>query len=292
MDPIRSQRDIKIRPHRYLPDFDNSLYIDNSVLLTQPPEKIFETYFPMSGFCLSERQDVSVMDELLGVSIQGLDDQSRIFEQLNHYAVASPDILNDQVYWTAIMLRDHGNPKVREMLETWSAHVLRYSRRDQLSVTFAFRHVGLAPDVMKIDPESSWFHSWPHTAGRNRERWPRRPADSFSPPGAQIQYFERIKRQLEERNGQLEQAMEQKVQEHHHLVRAIDLKDEVIRQLQQAITTLSAKPRGAVVASIACRRMTEERLGCGDCVPPDFNCPAPRLAGPQEFAPSWYPTEL
>src|SRR6202042_2986406 len=148
------------------------------------------------GFCLAERQDVSVMDELLGVSIQGLDDQSRIFEQLNHYAVASPDILN---------------------VETWSAHVLRYSRRDQLSVTAAFRHVGLAPDVMKIDPGSSWFHSWPHTVGRNRERWPGRPADSFSPPGAQIQYFERIKRQLEERNGQLEQAMEQKVQEHRQL---------------------------------------------------------------------------
>src|SRR5665647_394091 len=35
MDPIRSQRDFKLRPHLHLPDFDASIYIDNSVLLTQ-----------------------------------------------------------------------------------------------------------------------------------------------------------------------------------------------------------------------------------------------------------------
>jgi hypothetical protein len=44
MDPVRSQRALKLCPHRYLPDFDCSLYIDNCVLLSAPPERLIEQF--------------------------------------------------------------------------------------------------------------------------------------------------------------------------------------------------------------------------------------------------------
>lgn len=53
MDPVRSQRAIKIRPYEYLQDCDATLYIDNSVLLSEPPEAVFERYLSGSGFCLA-----------------------------------------------------------------------------------------------------------------------------------------------------------------------------------------------------------------------------------------------
>ena len=56
------------------------------------------------------------------------------------------------------------------MLELWYANVLRYSRRDQLSANLAFREVGLTPGVLDIDDHSSWFHVWPITVGRERDR--------------------------------------------------------------------------------------------------------------------------
>jgi hypothetical protein len=238
MDPIRSQRDFKLRPHLYLPDFDASLYVDNSVLITQPPECLFEGYFPASGFCLPEHSfRDSTLDEFLEVARLGFDDQSRIFEQLNHYMIDCPEVLKEKPYWTAIMLRDHRNPRVREMLEIWTAHVHRYSRRDQLSVNAAFRHAGLTPDVMRIDNNVSWFHSWPHSEGRDREKGMRRPGTSLMPPVAHMRQLEQA---LAEQAREHEQALAEQAREHEQALaeQARELKQalaEQARELKQAL---------------------------------------------------------
>src|SRR5208337_2377479 len=187
MDPIRSQRALKLRPHEYLPNFDCSLYIDNTVLLTRPPEELIEEHLSTSGFCLPKHSyRDTVLDEFLVVARTGLDDQNRIFEQLNHYSIEVPEVLQEKPYWSGILLRDHRNPIVRTMLEVWLAHVLRYSRRDQLSVNLAFRCAGLKPATLCIDNFASWFHSWPHFVKGDRQKGARRTMTSLSPGGARI----------------------------------------------------------------------------------------------------------
>jgi hypothetical protein len=47
------------------------------------------------------------------------------------------------------------------MLDIWLAHVLRYSRRDQLSLNVALKRARLTPEVLRIDNHESYFHSWP-----------------------------------------------------------------------------------------------------------------------------------
>lgn len=163
MDHARSQRVVKLSPHEYLGDFDSSLYIDNTVLLKQPPEALIAQHYPSSGFGLAEHSyRGTVLDEFLRVSAEGLDDQNRIFEQLNHYTFCCPEVLREKPFWGAILLRNHRNTAVRRMLDLWLAHILRYSRRDQLSVNFAFRVSGLTPDVFRLDNFQSDFHTWPH----------------------------------------------------------------------------------------------------------------------------------
>src|SRR6266516_4449910 len=84
-DPIRSQRNLKIRPHLCIPEFDASLYIDNSVLLSHWPKNFDEFFDNKMDFLLPEHSyRSSVLDEFLAVSEAGFDDQNRIFEQLNH----------------------------------------------------------------------------------------------------------------------------------------------------------------------------------------------------------------
>jgi len=168
-DLVRSQRMLKIRADVHLPDFDASIYIDNSVLLTEPPERLLERYQTIAGLCLPRHSfRDSVLDEFLRVIRSGRDDHERVLEQLDHYAVEYPDLLQERPYWTGIMLRDHRNPAVCAAQEIWAAHVLRYSRRDQLSANVAFMLGGVQPTVMDIDNYASWFHSWPHTAGRGQ----------------------------------------------------------------------------------------------------------------------------
>jgi hypothetical protein len=205
MDPARSQRDFKLRPHVHLPEFDVSLYIDNAVVLSQPPESIFERYPTTSGFWLTKHSfRDTVLSEFMEVISRGLDDPNRVFEQLNHYTLECPEVLEEHPYWGAILLRDHRRPEVQAMLDVWYANVFRYSRRDQLSANAAFRQVGLAPDAMDIDNYSSWFHTWPHTPGRDQKKGTLSPTISFSPPIALVR---QLRQQLAEQERRHEETI-------------------------------------------------------------------------------------
>jgi hypothetical protein len=191
MDLVRSQRALKLLPHKYLPDFDASLYIDNGVLLSKAPEDLIAEHFPASGFCLPEHSFRStVVDEFLAVSDHGLDDPSRIFEQLNQYSLHDPEVLQEKPYWTAILLRDHRNPAVRGALELWWAHVQRYSRRDQLSLNYVLRRCGLTPNVLSIDNYHSSYHSWPHKTPAHQPTRTHRPLAAYGTLSARIRELE------------------------------------------------------------------------------------------------------
>jgi FkbM family methyltransferase len=190
MDPVRSQRALKLSPHRYLAEYDCSLYIDNSVVLRAPPERLIEQFRVAEGIALSfNTLRETVLDEFLEVSTLGFDDQSRIFEQLNHYNFAHPAVLKERPYWTGLLLRDHRNARVRGMLDYWLGHVLRYSRRDQLSVNLAFRQTGLKPQLLPTDSIAP-LYSWPRAEGRNRTRGPRAPVVAFAPLPARLRHAE------------------------------------------------------------------------------------------------------
>ncbi|MBV9065945.1 MAG: DUF616 domain-containing protein [Methylobacteriaceae bacterium] len=193
MDSVRSQRVLKILCHKYLPDFDVSLYIDNGVLLKQTPEEFITTYFPEFGLGVPEhsfRDDV--LDEFLVVANDGLDDPSRIFEQLNHYAVTDPDSLEEKPYWTGILLRDHRNPSVPDLLDVWWAHVQRYSRRDQLSLNYVLRRCGVTPNAFALDNHNSSFHSWPHKTPARQPARMHRPVATYGTLSARIRELENM----------------------------------------------------------------------------------------------------
>lgn len=219
MDPVRSQRDIKIRPHLYLPDFEASLYIDNTVVLNVPPEQIIDAFASPSGVAMpTHSYRKTLLDEFIEVMRLNYDDASRIAEQLNHYAVHEPDLLSAQPLWSGLMIREHHRPEIIDAMETWLAHVLRYSRRDQLSSLHAFRSARLAPRVIEIDIKSSWFHSWPVRHNRDTGGT-RQAAESMLPPVAITRRLELRLARLEAANAQL-QGKYQKVKASNKRLRA------------------------------------------------------------------------
>lgn len=204
MDPVRSQRDLKIRPHLHLPDFEGSIWIDNSVILEQPPEALWNARDIRAGLSLPRHTGrASLLDEFVAVAQLGLDDAARIFEQLNHYTLAHPDLLEEPCWWTAILLRQHHRPEVRRFGEVWAAHVLRYSRRDQLSVNLAIREAGLIPYVLPLDNRRSSFHRWPVTPGRVRDAGPRNAAASLMPMLARVRRLEQREAEVARLRGSL-----------------------------------------------------------------------------------------
>lgn len=200
LDLVRSQRDMKIRPHVYLPEFTGSIYIDNSVVLDSPPEKLWVMHDPRAGFTLPPHSGrTCLLDEFVAVMQHGLDDGGCVAEQLDHLLLTDPEALEERPWWTGILLRDHHRPDAVRLTELWYANVLRYSRRDQLSLNVAFRRLAVVPGKLSIDNHRSNFHHWPI----RRERRAR--STSYSLPQQNLPAVARL-RSLEQREAEVAKA--------------------------------------------------------------------------------------
>jgi hypothetical protein len=225
MDSLRSQRRVKILAHEYLPEFEASLYVDNTVGLRVAPERLFDEYLRESDIAAplhSFRN--SVLDEFVTVAKEGLDEPSRIFEQLNHYQLTNVDVLEQRPYWAGILLRHHNRPKVREGMVNWYNHVMRYSRRDQLSFNMAMMEVGTDVRGIEINNFGSWFHEWPLSAHRNTSKR----LTSFGMSGASI--LAQVKSVQLERDGQIA-----------NLNQAVAERNGQIAKLNQAVAELNGQ---------------------------------------------------
>jgi hypothetical protein len=159
-DPIRSQRAVKIEAHKHLPDYDVSLYIDASFTLTVPPERLLDEVLGDGDIAVPTLHWERSLDEFLWAAEYGRDDPTRIYEQLNHYAAADAEVLEERPYMAGMLFRHHQRDAVKALQECWFAHVLRYSRRDQLSFNFACKQTKVEPKRLMIDISGSWFHTW------------------------------------------------------------------------------------------------------------------------------------
>jgi hypothetical protein len=166
-DPIRSQRVLKILPHKYLPDFDSSIYVDNTVNLLRPATDIFDEVGADESTFIRHSFHATIRDEYRAV-VTGeiLDDPRRLLTQLEDGLKVSRNYLNLPVNWTGLMVRSHRNMSLNTALERWAMDVLIYSRRDQLSSSLHVTDTLPRVKFLEIDNLVSAWHSWPHYQDR------------------------------------------------------------------------------------------------------------------------------
>lgn len=200
LDPVRSARRLKILGHERIAEFDETLWIDNSLILEAPPEEILGSWLDGADLAMPRHSFRSrLFDEFEAVIEAGYDEPTRVCEQLRHYLDAMPDLLSRSPLWTAFLARRAG-PAVRSFNERWYEHVLRYSRRDQLSVQMA---IALSPDVrlrfIDLDNNVSPLHRWPITVGRDRVVSSRDPLETLKPLALRVHTLERTLGEVRER---------------------------------------------------------------------------------------------
>ena len=165
-DLPRSSRDPKIRPHLYLPDVTRSLYIDASVSLLGDPEELWRSLVPSPEVSIGVMRQTSrsnVSAEFDAVIDLSLDSSHRVEELRALYREEYPGELEREVLWGGIIARRHHDPSVTAAMETWLHMVLRYSRRDQLSLPFIMSTISAEKKfIAEIDNRKSKFHRWPH----------------------------------------------------------------------------------------------------------------------------------
>ena len=165
-DPARSSRDPKIRPHLWLKKHRRSIYIDPSVLLRVGGRRLWSNLIPRSDLvfgCFEHSFRATLEDEYREIKSYGLDtalNLSRLRKMTR--AVYGKEVFRKKPYWGGIIARRHHDPSCIHLMERWYALVMKYSRRDQLSLPLIIQDFPSDKvHILKFDIFESRLHSWP-----------------------------------------------------------------------------------------------------------------------------------
>lgn len=162
-DSRRSSRYPKICAHKFLPEFEASLYIDNSVLLLRRPEVLLAALLDSEDSnmaCLRHSYWDSVDAEFAAVKQYSFEHDAVLLRQIRAYSELGYDFRGTQI-WAGILLRLHLMPDVIRCMEDWFANVLQFSRRDQLSFDYVARLNNFRFKAHELDNHETAFHRWP-----------------------------------------------------------------------------------------------------------------------------------
>lgn len=168
-EPTREARRLKIMGHPALADYDETLWVDNTVELLTDPTEILNQWLDGADLAvpLHDFRD-SIWAEAEAVIDSGYEEPAAVYEQINHYARRCPDRLEHNPHWTGMLARRQ-HASVHTAMQDWWEHVLRFSRRDQLSFAVVVPRPGLALTSVPLPNAESSLHRWPRAQGRVRE---------------------------------------------------------------------------------------------------------------------------
>jgi Protein of unknown function (DUF616) len=163
LDPARAAKKIKALPHVYLAQYDESLYIDNTVRLKATPKRLFEDYLAPANsplVCFRHPERDCVYDEARVVVSIGFDTPQRVNPQMALYRYLGYPAHNGLAKST-FMLRRHHDPSLQRMLNTWIEQILCHSRRDQLSMLPSCWFENFRPDYIALKFDDYELLEWP-----------------------------------------------------------------------------------------------------------------------------------
>ena len=138
LDPARHSKQIKALPHRFLPEYEQSLYIDNTVRLKVAPHDLFDGYLsssPSPMVCFRHPWQDCIYGEAGAILELSYDDTDIVHRQMEIYRSQGYPA-HHGLTKCGFILRRHNEPALARIMERWHQEVLHHSKRDQLSLDF------------------------------------------------------------------------------------------------------------------------------------------------------------
>jgi hypothetical protein len=146
-DNTRTARKYKILPHRYLPEYDISIWTDGNEIIVGDVNKLQEAQLSNQNMavynhmsCWDKRdcayQEAEAIFALGKQNNSWKDDPTIIQEQMNRYNQDGYP-RNNGLIVSGVMFRKHNSPDVINCMEAWWSEIKYGSRRDQLSFNYA-----------------------------------------------------------------------------------------------------------------------------------------------------------
>lgn len=141
-NPVKQQRDIKIRSHHYLPEYDLTVYLDTTHTLTKDLNTFVEAFYK-GGMLLGKHPTrACVYQEAKQIISLGKATKQEVGRQMNDYY--KERFRTGVLYETGFMVRDRS---VDRLMDHWAAQVKEYTHRDQLSLPYSVKKTGIVPYV-------------------------------------------------------------------------------------------------------------------------------------------------
>ena len=170
-DPIfpadlpRSSREPKICPHKFFPDYNDSLYLDTRVQLKVEPEVLWKKLMPSEETLFAACHHSfrrTIREEFTAVRKSRFDDENILLELENFFKKFEPSVMGKKPIWGGILARRHNDLRCMKVMELWFSFICRYSRRDQLTLPFVLDRLKNEDlNICDIDNLKSPFFEWP-----------------------------------------------------------------------------------------------------------------------------------
>lgn len=161
---VWSHRECKILPHRFLEEFDTSIWIDGNLQIVGSVKSYIKQYYKGHGslfFPHPERH--CIYDEAAAVIQLRKADRKAVSEEVGYYNQCGMPtdfgLLN-----ASVIVRQHNLPKVIMLMEEWWNCFQKYSHRDQISLPFVLWKSGATVDINKeYIYGNQWFKWYEHS---------------------------------------------------------------------------------------------------------------------------------
>ena len=138
LDNVRNQRWHKLHPHLLFPDYDVSIWIDGNInIVNSIVFRDFEHAIDINSLISigPHPERICLYDELYACIEAGKDVESIMTKQVN-FIRKTGFPRNSGLFENNIIFRKHHNDQIIKTMTDWWAIVEKYSRRDQLSLTY------------------------------------------------------------------------------------------------------------------------------------------------------------
>ena len=171
LSEVKKQRCIKINAHKYLPEYDFSIWVDGSVKLKKDVnEFVNKNCKDAVVFIPTHPQRQCIYDEMNACIRMKKDTEANIKPQREKYLKENFPKHYGLVQ-SNIMMRCHNNPDCIRLMETWWQEVKNYSHRDQLSFDYArWKNPDVKFAFLDKNTCKSQYFMWDQTHGKKKSK--------------------------------------------------------------------------------------------------------------------------
>ena len=164
-NPVLKNRELKLLyPHLKFTNYEYSLYVDGSIMIKENLLMFFKKYIekaPIMNF--KHPNNDCIFTEIIRCIQQRRGNPEKLVEQYVHYQQSGMPKkwgLSDN----KIILRENNSPITKLLMEEWYWHVVNYSGRDQVCLSYVYFDNNYNYNFFEEDIEKNiYFETWPHT---------------------------------------------------------------------------------------------------------------------------------